>query len=211
MKNSNKEEGTSCPPGCLHTPGINKRRFTRQNAMANPCPSSQLSLSRSLQCFTILIRVRFDKKCTKKSVSTIYSFIYLLGFYCELWYTDKYLTINSPKIRYMCIHIYLLVAQQVKTPPGIQENSRFDSWVRKMPCRRKWQHTPVFLLREFHGQKSAVGYSPQNHKELDTTKPHTHTHESESVSEQYSPSFEIKFTDNLDMQLIQHAQLCLTI
>ena len=110
MKNSNKEEGTSCPPGCLHTPGINKRRFTRQNAMANPCPSSQLSLSRSLQCFTILIRVRFDKKCTQKSVSTIYSFIYLLGFYCEQWYTGKYLTINSPKIRYMCIHIYLLVA-----------------------------------------------------------------------------------------------------
>ena len=176
MKNSNKEEGTCCPPGCLHTPGINKCRFTRQNAMANPCPSSPLSLFRSHQCLTILIRVMFDKKkCTQKSVSTIYSFIYLLGFYCEQWYTGKYLTINSPKIRCMCIHMYLLVAQQVKTPTGIQENSRFDSWVRKMPWRRKWQHTPVFLPREVYGQKSAVGYSPQNHKELDTTKPHTHT------------------------------------
>ena len=28
----------------------------------------------------------------------------------------------------------------------------FDSWVRKMPCRRKWQPTPVFLLGKSHGR-----------------------------------------------------------
>ena len=28
-----------------------------------------------------------------------------------------------------------------------------------MHCRRKWQPTPVFLPREFHGQKSLVDYS----------------------------------------------------
>ena len=28
------------------------------------------------------------------------------------------------------------------------------------PLGRKWQPTPVFLLGEFHGQKSLVGYSP---------------------------------------------------
>ena len=30
----------------------------------------------------------------------------------------------------------------------------------KIPWRRKWQPTPVFLLGEFHGQRSLVGYSP---------------------------------------------------
>ena len=35
----------------------------------------------------------------------------------------------------------------------------FDSWVRKMPWRRKWQPTPVFLPGESHGQRSLAGYS----------------------------------------------------
>ena len=37
---------------------------------------------------------------------------------------------------------------------------RFDPWVRKIPCRRKRQPTPVFLPGEVHGQRSLVGYSP---------------------------------------------------
>ena len=32
----------------------------------------------------------------------------------------------------------------------------FDSWVRNIPQRRKWQLTPGFLLRESHGQRSLV-------------------------------------------------------
>ena len=33
----------------------------------------------------------------------------------------------------------------------------FDSWVWKIPWRRAWQPTPVFLLGESHGQKSLGG------------------------------------------------------
>ena len=33
----------------------------------------------------------------------------------------------------------------------------FDPWVRKIPWRRKWQLTPVFLPGESHGQRSLVG------------------------------------------------------
>ena len=36
--------------------------------------------------------------------------------------------------------------------------SGFDPWVRKIPWRREWQPTPVFLPGEFHGQRSLVGY-----------------------------------------------------
>ena len=35
----------------------------------------------------------------------------------------------------------------------------FNPWVRKMPWRRKWQPTPVFLSGESHGQRSLVSYS----------------------------------------------------
>ena len=35
----------------------------------------------------------------------------------------------------------------------------FDSWVRKMPWRRAWQPTPVFLPGESCGQRSLVDFS----------------------------------------------------
>ena len=36
----------------------------------------------------------------------------------------------------------------------------FNSWIRKIPWRRAWQATPVFLPGESHGQKRLAGYSP---------------------------------------------------
>ena len=41
--------------------------------------------------------------------------------------------------------------------------------------RRKWQLTPVFLLGEFRGRRSLMGYSPCSQKELDLTEWLTHT------------------------------------
>ena len=43
---------------------------------------------------------------------------------------------------------------------------RFDPWVRKIPQRRKWQLTPVFLPGKCHGQRSWVGYSPWDPKSI---------------------------------------------
>ena len=40
----------------------------------------------------------------------------------------------------------------------------------KIPWRRVWQSTPIFLPGKFHGQRSLVGYSPWGHEELDTTE-----------------------------------------
>ena len=42
-----------------------------------------------------------------------------------------------------------------------------ETWVGKIPWRRNWQPTPVFLPGESHGQRSLVGYSPRCCKELD--------------------------------------------
>ena len=36
---------------------------------------------------------------------------------------------------------------------------RFNSWVGKIPWRREWLPTPVFLPGESHGQRSLVGYT----------------------------------------------------
>ena len=34
----------------------------------------------------------------------------------------------------------------------------FNPWVKKIPRRREWQPTPVFLPGGFHGQRNLVGY-----------------------------------------------------
>ena len=57
----------------------------------------------------------------------------------------------------------------VKNLSTMQE-TQVQSLVGKIPWRREWKPTPVFLPGEFHGQKSLVGYSPWGRKELDMTE-----------------------------------------
>ena len=48
----------------------------------------------------------------------------------------------------------------VKNVPVVQD-MRVDSVPGlKIPRRKKWQTTPTFLLRKFHGQMSLMDYSP---------------------------------------------------
>ena len=62
----------------------------------------------------------------------------------------------------------------VKNLPAYQckrrKRSGFDLWVRKILRRRKWQPTPIFLRRNFQGQRGLVGYSPWALKESDTAE-----------------------------------------
>ena len=59
----------------------------------------------------------------------------------------------------------------------------FDPWIGKIPGKRVWQPTPVFLPGESHRQRSLVGYSPWGHKESDMTEAieHAHTRQGEVV------------------------------
>ena len=47
----------------------------------------------------------------------------------------------------------------VKNLPAMQE-TRSDPMVGKIPWKKKWQLTPVFLPRKPHGQRSLEDYSP---------------------------------------------------
>ena len=62
-----------------------------------------------------------------------------------------------------------LVAQRLKHLPPMQE-----TWVRTLgwedPLEKEMVTTPVFLPGESHGVRGLVGYSPQGHKESDTTE-----------------------------------------
>ena len=54
----------------------------------------------------------------------------------------------------------------VNNPPANAGDAGFDPWVRKIPWRRKWPPTPVFLPGKSSGQRSLAGYSPRGHKRV---------------------------------------------
>jgi len=57
---------------------------------------------------------------------------------------------------------------------------KFDPWVRKIPWRRAWQSTPVFLPGESHRHRGAwwatVHRVTKNQTRLKQLNTHTHTH-----------------------------------
>ena len=85
-----------------------------------------------------------------------------------------------------------MVAQLVKNLPVMRETQvqSLNPWVGKIPWRRKWQPTPVFLPGESHGQRSLVGYNPWGCKESDTTEQLTHTVEAYHIFESLLPFFQ---------------------
>ena len=76
-----------------------------------------------------------------------------------------------------------LVAQTVKNLPAMQM-----TWVGRIPWRRAQQPSPVFLLGEFHGQGSLMGYSPLGHKGSYTTERLTRFSPSYCEQSRTSPS-----------------------
>ena len=63
------------------------------------------------------------------------------------------------------------MAQMVKNLPAQCSRPRFNPWVEKIPWRREWQHTPIFLLGKFHGEIQSI-----SRKESDTTEQLTLSH-----------------------------------
>ena len=78
----------------------------------------------------------------------------------------------------MCFLIHLKMgllelvgAEREGCKKGSQGQHRgFDLWDGKIPCRRAWLPTLVFLPGDSQGGRSLAGYSPCGRKELDTTE-----------------------------------------
>ena len=74
------------------------------------------------------------------------------------------------------------VALEVKSPPanaGRFKRCGFNPWVGKIPSRRAWKPTLVFMPAESHGQRTLMGYNPSGSqsqtqvKQLSTNNPHS--------------------------------------
>ena len=64
----------------------------------------------------------------------------------------------------MCMYLWLsqvaLVVKNLSANARDLKGCGFDPQVWRIPWRRAWQPTPVFLPGESHGQSSLAGYSP---------------------------------------------------
>ena len=90
---------------------------------------------------------------------------------CTVWLREYFLKEKKTKLGFPGGSV-------VKNLPASAEDTRDRVSIPgfgKIPWRRKWQPTPVFLPRKFYGQRGRAGYSPWGRKESDMTE-HTHVH-----------------------------------
>ena len=70
----------------------------------------------------------------------------------------------------MCACMYVGFPGGASKEPACQckrcKRRRFDPWVGKIPWRRVWQTTPVFLPGELHGQRRMAGCSLWGHNRV---------------------------------------------
>ena len=125
-------------------------------------------------------------------VSSPLLLFYLYGCFLQLYLLSQSLRLffffSSPSIKLLIpkdslfnlweflLHVILLLfhgcsASTESTCRCRRHRKRwFNPWVRKIPWRRMWLPTPVFLPGKSHGQRTLVECSPWGHKEWDTTK-----------------------------------------
>ena len=91
--------------------------------------------------------------------STCYSFL-------QLWSTQQFIAVD---IRH-CVPYFGFPRWVSGKESACQCRRRrrhgFDPWVGKVPWRRKWQPTPLFLPGKSHGQRNLVDYSPWSFKRV---------------------------------------------
>ena len=103
-----------------------------------------------------------------------------------LWRAIGYIYVNSQCVHVpICVHIHVCIHHTYtkmcicvcryicRLPRWLSDKESasqckrcrrrsLDHEVRKIPWRKKWQPTPVFLPGKFHGQRSLEGQSPQD-------------------------------------------------
>ena len=76
-------------------------------------------------------------------------------------YNTAHLAMISGRTRVIVGTQDALVVKNLPANEGDTRDSEFNHWVRKIPWRRAWQPTPIFLLGEYHRLWSLVGWSPR--------------------------------------------------
>ena len=75
-----------------------------------------------------------------------------------------------------CVQCSGAGAKKLSAHAGDVRDTGQMPWLGKIPWRRKWQPTPIFLPGESHGQWSLAGYTLWGRKKSDMTEVTYHAH-----------------------------------
>ena len=75
----------------------------------------------------------------------------------------------------LCGLLRCLSGKESACSAGHVGSGSFHPWVGKIPWRRKWQPTPIFLPEKSHGQRSLMGYRPWGRKSVGHKRACTHS------------------------------------
>ena len=98
--------------------------------------------------------------CIPINCVNIPQFIYPFTLYGHRGCTQIGAVMNKVVMYISWVSQEALVVKNLPANTGECKRHGIDPWVRKIPWRRTWQPTPVFLPRESHGHRSLAGYGP---------------------------------------------------
>ena len=101
------------------------------------------------------------------SVEAVHKLVYRPGYSDSCWNAQHVPAVGRNRRLCWTLPQVALTVKDPLTNAG-DKRHRFHPWVGKIPWRRTWQFTIVFLPGESHGQRSLAGFRPQGGKESDT-------------------------------------------
>ena len=138
------------------------------STMARVTTTCRLPPKDTSQFFSFLISAK-STHCWLLQMWHQYSFSnYLSGLFTFRQHSRVHLLLNALFFRVCPLHRFIFFLCRIRLPWWLTGEefacqwgrSRFNPWVRKMPWRRKWESTPVFLHGKSHGQRSLASCSP---------------------------------------------------
>ena len=111
----------------------------------------------------------------RSKVAGCFSYVTTAEGSLKLWFHFNFINVLEVLWKYCInkrwIHIQRWLSHKESTYQCRRHKRlRFDLWVEKIPWRRKWQPTPLFLPGKSHVQRSLVGYSLWGHKKWEKTE-----------------------------------------
>ena len=183
-----KQEGARAWKDCLGTQGSSSEarapeawcgaRSSRQRGVGpwagrGPRTAQALSPPLPLSCWALV--------CCMGILIILYFCFFIFNTLLSLCASGKMVKKVCP-CNQLCYTIALglprcTVVNNLLANAGEAKDAGSIPWVRKIPWRRKWQPTPLYLPGNFHGQRSLAGYSPWGHTHAGTLGNELHENE----------------------------------
>ena len=125
--------------------------ITKEGFLISPCCSLELCIQMAISFLFCFAFHFFSQLFARPHQTTILPFFFLGMVLITITHTHTH------------THIWISQVVQVveNLPMHVDARDWFNPWAGKIPWRRKWQPTPVFLPRKSHGQRFMTLYRRQ--------------------------------------------------